>query len=650
TMKWNEGHDYGLTIIPVSKGGYISSSAWDVADLKALVIRHNIYGDTIWTSKPLAPNRAWIWDIIETYDSNYVMVGYYDTTLVDQVFIMKMNDVGNILWKTDIDFLSDATHSMNIIETSDSGLFWTGSFGSNPSPNLRMVVGKLNPMGDTIWTRLYGDSTITMLGVASIELPDKAILSIGPGSVAGSCLTVLKSEENGDSMWIRHPICNGNKYFLPQSIIIDRDGNLLVTGSATDTTTNIVCALLTKMDTSGTIIWDKEFGCSVSSDFESISLTDDGGYILSGRHSGQIYLVKLDSLYNSYSNNISGSVFLDQNNDCIHDINLGEAGLPNRIVKVDPGPWYAYADANGKYELDIDTGSYSVSQILPNNLWTIGQNCSVPYNITFGAPYDTSAGNDFGNEISIYAPLMNVNIGTALLRPCRRNTYQVSYCNDGTSPAVGAKVVIDFAPRIIPLSSSIPWTQVGNEYTFQLGTVNPGQCGSFTITDSVSCNAVLGQTLCVEAHIFPDSIPEPINTGWDHSSIEVSGSCQGNLIVFNISNTGDPGTGDMTAPSEYRIYRDDSLMTTQSFQLNGGSSFGVTQTADGHTYRLEADQRPGHPGNSQPRVTIENCGNPAVFGHVLTVAQDDDDDFIDIDCQVVLNSYDPNEKLHEPVG
>jgi hypothetical protein len=99
----------------------------------------------------------------------------------------------------------------------------------------------------------------------------------------------------------------------------------------------------------------------------------------------------------------------------------------------------------------------------------------------------------------------------------------------------------------------------------------------------------------------------------DCSSIEVTTSgCRlvDNewIATFTITNTGDPGEGDMAIPSEYRIYVNDVLVLTETFQLPGGGSLDLTYVASaGDKVRLEADQQPGHPGKSMPRATAE-CG------------------------------------------
>jgi predicted RNA-binding protein with TRAM domain len=92
----------------------------------------------------------------------------------------------------------------------------------------------------------------------------------------------------------------------------------------------------------------------------------------------------------------------------------------------------------------------------------------------------------------------------------------------------------------------------------------------------------------------------------DCSSLSVSGVCQGNVAVFTIVNDGEPGNGDMRAPTQYRIVQDGVVVQTGSVQLAGGQSMQITWSGGG-SVTLEADQQVGHPGNSHPRVTLD-CG------------------------------------------
>ncbi len=89
----------------------------------------------------------------------------------------------------------------------------------------------------------------------------------------------------------------------------------------------------------------------------------------------------------------------------------------------------------------------------------------------------------------------------------------------------------------------------------------------------------------------------------DCSSLEVTATCEGGVAVFTIRNTGEPGNGDMLAPTEYRLYVGNTLVESGSVQIDGGTTMQVRYDGGGRV-RLEADQQVGHPGNSRPRETI----------------------------------------------
>ncbi len=92
----------------------------------------------------------------------------------------------------------------------------------------------------------------------------------------------------------------------------------------------------------------------------------------------------------------------------------------------------------------------------------------------------------------------------------------------------------------------------------------------------------------------------------DCSSLQVTATCDGDVAVFTITNTGNPGDGDMRAPTEYRIIVDGVVVYSGTVQIGGGESLNVTY-ANGGTVTLEADQQIGHPGKSQPQATV-SCG------------------------------------------
>ncbi|MBI4646142.1 MAG: hypothetical protein HY738_05960 [Bacteroidia bacterium] len=100
----------------------------------------------------------------------------------------------------------------------------------------------------------------------------------------------------------------------------------------------------------------------------------------------------------------------------------------------------------------------------------------------------------------------------------------------------------------------------------------------------------------------------------------------------------------MDGLSNYRVYIDNVMFETGTFQLAGGDSLIKCYSATGQAIRFEADQCPGHPGHSHPNDVIELCGdsqNPSL-GFVTAMPEDDENPFLEIDCNEVVESYDPN--------
>ncbi|MFH2142026.1 MAG: choice-of-anchor J domain-containing protein, partial [Bacteroidota bacterium] len=350
---------------------------------------------------------------------------------------------------------------------------------------------------------------------------------------------------------------------------------------------------------------------------------------------------------------ITGKVFNEMNTNCTIDTN--EVGLSNWLVKAMPGPFYGETHSDGTYFLSIDSGVYSVSLLNLSTMWD--QSCpSSPSTYTLNVlQYDTIYNIDFGVTPNSFCTRNSVDISTWAIRPCFDSHFTISYHNDGTLPSLNTQIEVELDPNMTYISGGNLINQSGNILTFLVDSLGIGASGSFTIVVYIDCDmGLLGSTMCATAHIFPDTLCEAIDSTWDKSSIAVEGYCTGDsLACFTIYNTGDPILGDMQTSSEYRIYENAILVYTGTFQIAGGDSIIVCWPAYGNTIRLEADQHPAHPGNSHPNDNVEMCGDSLsvfVTGQILLLPQDDIDDFIEIFCQVVTGSYDPNDKQVTPAG
>jgi len=361
---------------------------------------------------------------------------------------------------------------------------------------------------------------------------------------------------------------------------------------------------------------------------------------------------------NPYRKTITGRVYFDMNSNCQFD-SLDQP-YSATYVRISPGH-YALTDQFGNYSVSVNEGSYTITHS-PNYSFTTRVCPSGGITVNMTSSDTLLSGNDFAYTASDSCSDLTISMYHVGYRKCIDSYYVFYYCNVGSAVKsnVYAKITM---PDIVTVdvNGTHPWEYLshlhpdssnGYDYYFTIGTILPGECGSFRVMITVSCDAVMGETHCVEVELFPQDGCEVPDSTWDKSSLSVEGRCNSDsLACFTIFNTGEAGNGDMAGYSEYRIYVNNILVVTDSVMINGGDSVDICYGAYGKTIRLEADQRPGHPGRSKPRDNVELCGSPATSMGMITNSVDDDlDNFKDVYCSQVVSSWDPNDKRVQPSG
>ncbi len=342
---------------------------------------------------------------------------------------------------------------------------------------------------------------------------------------------------------------------------------------------------------------------------------------------------------------VQGIVFVDDAGDCTY--NGSEEGWTGaNIILENAETYYSLSNNNGNYAITVEPGAYEL-RVIPPTYWGTCE-ISYPVDLSFGEILNI----DFPLQALIECPLMEVNLASPFLRRCFDGVYLLHYCNNGTTIAENAYIEVAIDPFLIVNSITATYETLGdNNFVFQLGDVPSGTCESIAIEIEVSCDAVLGQSHCSEARIYPNvdcSEPDP---SWSGASIVLDGECEGDSLAFSIQNI---GTGDMANTLTYIVIEDNIMYIPEPFQLNSSEEKIIKIPANGSTYRLEADQVPGHPGNSMPSVAIEGCGTNGMgtfsVGFIEQYSQDEASPFVSIDCQANIGAYDPNDKRAFPLG
>jgi hypothetical protein len=354
-------------------------------------------------------------------------------------------------------------------------------------------------------------------------------------------------------------------------------------------------------------------------------------------------------------NYLTGNIFEDGNGNCTRDD--GEGAVANALVIAQPGSIFASTDPSGNYTLALDTGSYTISQVIPRDKVNfIRQVCPVnpgSHTVQFTGLGTTVSGKNFANQID-RRPILLINVSSDRRRRCFTATTTVSYCNGGFGAAANVKVHVKLPPHVVLVSANAKYTLDGDKnLVFDVNTLAAGACGIIQLVDSVVCNDpnIRGLTQCTRAWITPANARTP-GPEWDGSDIILKARCGNNgRVRLGIYNT---GTGLMTDSTAYRVYLDAQLAFTRNVKLGKGDSLVLQVPANGRTVRLEADQRPGHPTKQSTNVTLEACGTNAAgkvsLGFVDQLPGDDEEPEVAEQCLPIIDSFDPNDKAVRPGG
>ena len=577
-----------------------------------------------------------------------------------------------------------------VIKTQDGGFAVAGTRRAGPSDPFFPMLIRTDPDGEVLWTK-YLQLPITTNVIDVLEAADGSFYLLGWRQVGSTApqSALIKTDSNGNFLWIKE-LTPANEGELPSILHQTLDGNLAIASQAsglarlvkTDLQGEVlsrkdfapcddfvqllehpngdlvfVCnvgngIMIQKVSANGDPIWERKYAKTGYSKVAlCASFAPDGGYLVGGRYYepnisesyGYIFKTDLNGIIKPGL--ISGNVFNDLDLDCAQT--AGDSLLKNLVVTAYQDSahiFYGTTDAFGNYRMETDTGDYVVHLSLPSPLWGACGN-DIPVHVG----YLDTVQVDFGINPAIDCPFMTVDVASGPLRPCLTTRFYVKYANQGTIAAQNASIEVSLDPLLTILAAQIPPASVaGNVLNFDLGTVPALGTGGFWLDAIVACDSTIGRTLCVDAHIFPDSSCVPANALWSGALIELTGHCEGDSLHFSLKNVGSANS----SPLDYIVIEDAVLLRTGSFQLDKNEEMSFAEAATGGTFHVMAQQEPNAPYPQLQIFGIENCtdGQPVSLGFLNQFSESDDEPYRSNWCQIVVSSFDPNDKQAFPTG
>lgn len=350
---------------------------------------------------------------------------------------------------------------------------------------------------------------------------------------------------------------------------------------------------------------------------------------------------------------IKGRLSIDLIQNCQTD--ASEPGLQHWLVELlGTYPTYAMTNALGEYALYTNAmGNNELVLHKPSISNIYWDACEDTVTVNVPALLQTVTA-DFQVNKLIDCPTNTFNAAIKAIgrRPCEPVFIKGFIENYGNFSALSVPFEVVLDPILIVDSTEFPILyQFGDTLGFEIGPINYNQKKSFRIYCHLPCDpSLVNRSFCNELIVYGSSDCDTI-INWSGAGLSVEGNCDTSTqqVIFLIKNRGTAAT---TEPLPYVVIEDEVILRDGFVPvgLQPNQSFQIAEPALGQTFILQVDQEPNHPGLDVPTVFVEGCNGPITQSYVNQMPHNDANPEIDIDCQTISYSYDPNEKSAVPNG
>jgi hypothetical protein len=256
-------------------------------------------------------------DVLPTADGGYLIAGSTETSIVNDVdiMIMKANSAGDLVWtKTYGGNMPEYPNGM--IQISAGSYFvigYTQSAGGGDSDN---YILKINTQGDTLWAKSYGGFG-NEEAKEIVKAADGNYVFVGASnsvSFSNNNIQLMKIDTFGTVIWNKY--YGGPDYESARSVKLCPDGGFIIAGKTAASDTSMATALIIKTNSSGDSLWAKMFTGPDSYEGKSILANADGTYTLalddsSGVRDSDVRVMKLDASGTAIWNKVYGGTLKD---------------------------------------------------------------------------------------------------------------------------------------------------------------------------------------------------------------------------------------------------------------------------------------------------------------------------------------------------
>jgi hypothetical protein len=280
------GKEVGNSVRQTADGGYIVvgyTNSYGAGGEDVYLIRTDPAGDTLWTRTYGGPGSDNGWDVLETADGGFVVVGFTNSFGAggDDIYMIATDAWGDTLWTRTFGGpggeLAWAMH-----RADDGGYVIAGQTNSYGSGDWDVFLVRTDAGGDTVWTRTLGGPGIDRVFATDRTSDGGSVFagittSKGPGEIAAY---LVRTDSDGFLVWDRTYGDAGRD--IGHGVNAVPDGGFLLVGYTNSFGHGENDIYLVRTDASGDVVWTGEIGGPGDDRAMMATGTPEGGYAIAG--------------------------------------------------------------------------------------------------------------------------------------------------------------------------------------------------------------------------------------------------------------------------------------------------------------------------------------------------------------------------------
>jgi hypothetical protein len=440
------------------------------------IVKTDSVGNILWENTIGGYSKDELYSIQQTTDGGYILGGFSESYISGDktenfiggsggrdYWIVKVDSLGLIQWQNTIGG-TNSEEPRSIKPTADGGYIIGGySISGISVDKTENCLGgpdywilKVDSQGAIQWQNTIGGSSVEYLH-SFLQTTDGGYILGGyswssisgdktENSIGGYDYWIVKVDPQGAIQWQNTIGGNVDDFF--SSIQQTADGGYIlgghsrsnISGDKTENSDGLRTDYwIVKTDSLGNIQWQNTIQGGDQDFLSSIIQAKDGGYLLGGYSSSNIYGDKTENCIGAYDywiikltdkyNLITGKLFSDVNSNGIHD--SGESPILGRRITDQTSGRFTFSDQNGNYILSVlDTGNFTVSPQSVN--WF--NPSPVSHTSTFVGTHQTDSLNNFAFQpLGVFEDVCVTITPLGNFRSGFNASYMISYGNYGTT-------------------------------------------------------------------------------------------------------------------------------------------------------------------------------------------------------------------------